>query len=80
MIKKLTRHGNSTAIIIDKALLKLLNITSETELKISTNGESIIITPIYENSERTSNNKLIQDAVEKIMKKYEPALRKLSKN
>ena len=81
MIKKLTRHGNSTAVIIDKALLKVLNITPETELKISTNGESIIITPVREASlEKISENKIIQNAVEEVMKKYAPALKKLAKN
>lgn len=81
MIKKLTRHGNSTAVIIDKALLRVLNITPETELKISTNGESIIITPVREASlKKISENRIIQNAVEEVMKKYAPALKKLTKN
>jgi len=82
MIKKLTRHGNSNAVIIDKALLEVLNITIETELKVSTNGESIILTPVRESfaANKISKNKVIEDAVEEVMKKYAPALKKLAKN
>lgn len=46
MIKTLTSHGNSAALIIDKPLLELLNISLNTPLKLSTDGKSLIITPI----------------------------------
>ncbi|KMY68601.1 AbrB family transcriptional regulator [Desulfocarbo indianensis] len=45
MIKKLTRHGNSMALVIDKPILELLNISSETPLEITTDGRSLTITP-----------------------------------
>ncbi|EQA37616.1 toxin-antitoxin system, antitoxin component, AbrB family [Leptospira inadai serovar Lyme str. 10] len=46
MIKKLIQHGNSSALIIEKPILELLSITSETSLDIKTDGKSLIITPI----------------------------------
>ena len=46
MIKKLSRHGNSMALIIDKPILEILNITDETPLKISTDGKIITIKPM----------------------------------
>ena len=51
MIKKLSKFGNSMAFIIDKPILELLNILPDTELKVSTDGNSLIITPI--NKENT---------------------------
>ena len=45
MIKTLTAHGNSTALIIDKALLEVLGISLRTPLEIVTDGKSLIITP-----------------------------------
>jgi antitoxin component of MazEF toxin-antitoxin module len=46
MVKRLQAVGNSSGIIIDKPVLELLRITSETELDVSTDGERLIITPI----------------------------------
>ena len=45
MPKTLTRHGNSFALLIDKGIMELLNIDSDTPLEIRTNGESLIVTP-----------------------------------
>ena len=46
MIKKLTRHGNSHALVIDRAVLDLLKIDDDTPLEISTDGTRLIIEPI----------------------------------
>ena len=45
MIKTLTRHGNSWALVIDKPVLELLNIDPTTPLEISTDGQTLTITP-----------------------------------
>jgi antitoxin MazE len=46
MVKKLTKHGNSLALVIDKAVLELLKIDADTPLEISTDGGVLIISPI----------------------------------
>lgn len=46
MIKNLSVHGNSAALIIDKPILELLDINFDTPLKLTTDGVSLIITPI----------------------------------
>jgi len=45
MLKKLVKYGNSHALILDKAILELLNIEEGSVVKIKTDGKSIIITP-----------------------------------
>lgn len=45
MIKQLTKHGNSLALIIDRALLEILDISADTPLKIQTDGKSLIVSP-----------------------------------
>lgn len=45
MLKKLVKYGNSNALVLDKALLELLNITEGAVVKIKTDGTSLIITP-----------------------------------
>ena len=46
MIKKLTKHGNSYVLLIEKPVMDLLNIKPESELKVITDGRSLVITPI----------------------------------
>ncbi|MDK1030940.1 MAG: AbrB/MazE/SpoVT family DNA-binding domain-containing protein [Planctomycetia bacterium] len=46
MIKKLSKVGNSLALIIAKPILRLLDIDADTPLKITTDGDSIHIHPI----------------------------------
>ncbi len=45
MIKKLVRYGNSNALVIDRAILELLNISEGSLVKMSTDGKSLIVTP-----------------------------------
>jgi antitoxin component of MazEF toxin-antitoxin module len=51
VVKKLTKHGNSLALVIDRPILELLNIDTETPLDISTDGRRLIVAPA-EPSER----------------------------
>jgi len=52
MVKRLQAIGNSSGIIIDKPILELLDITPDTELDVSTDGERLIISPIRPKSSR----------------------------
>src|SRR5690242_16841931 len=45
MLKKLVKYGNSNALVLDKAILELLDIEEGSIVKIKTDGSSIIITP-----------------------------------
>ena len=56
MVKKLTRHGNSLALVIDKPILELLKITAETPLEISTDGRTLIIAPSRQGDRRSTLN------------------------
>lgn len=46
MIKKLTRQGNSSALIIDKAVMNLMDITDDTPLKVTVKGRRLIVEPL----------------------------------
>jgi len=45
MRKTLTAVGNSLALVIDRPILELLEITRETELRLTTDGRRLIIEP-----------------------------------
>ena len=46
MEKRLTRTGNSLALVLDKPLLEATGIDGDTPLEISTDGDVIVITPV----------------------------------
>ena len=45
MLKKLAKYGNSTTLVIDKAILELLNMNESTIVKLKIDGPSLIVTP-----------------------------------
>ena len=45
MTKKLIRQGNSAALVLDKAILELLNVQMDAPLEVTTDGKNIIISP-----------------------------------
>lgn len=74
MIKKLTRHGNSMALVIDKGVLELLEIDDKTRLNISTDGKALLISPIRDKKRK----KEFEAALEKVNSNYGRALKKLA--
>jgi antitoxin component of MazEF toxin-antitoxin module len=46
MKKKLTRTGNSLALVLDRELLEATGIDASTSLEVSTDGEIIVISPV----------------------------------
>jgi len=79
MIKKLSKFGNSKALIIDKAILRLLNIDEETELEIQIKGKSIVISPVKKGRKRkVSNNQKLQKAYEDVIDKYYDDFKKMA--
>ena len=46
MTKTLIQHGNSLALVIDKPILEMLQISADTPLDLTTNGDSLLISPV----------------------------------
>jgi antitoxin component of MazEF toxin-antitoxin module len=46
MTKKLTRTGNSLALVLDRQLLKATGIDATTRLEVSTDGDVIVVSPV----------------------------------
>jgi antitoxin MazE len=74
MVKKLTRHGNSLALVIDRPVLDLLEINPETPLDVSTDGRQLTVTPAKSSARR----KKFDAAQEWAHKRYGKAFRKLA--
>lgn len=79
MVKKLVRHGNSLALILDKPVLDLLKISEETPLEVETlDGKTLHIKPVTEAKKR-SVRPSVKEALNKTNKNFGKTLRNLSK-
>jgi len=74
MIKQLTRTGNSYALVLDRAILELINVQPDTPLDISIDGRRLIITPVTEAERR----KKFKDALEWTNRRHGKTLKRLS--
>ena len=74
MIKHLTTHGNSLALVIEKAILELLHINQDTPLEINTDGKNLIISPVDEERE-----KKFEAAMNKVHKRHAATFKALAK-
>jgi antitoxin MazE len=76
MRKKLTRHGNSLALVIDRPILDLVNIQADQSLEISTDdGRRLIISPVQD--EKTGRK--IRQAVKTADRRYGRMFKRLAK-
>lgn len=74
MIKKLQKHGNSRALVIDKALMEALGIDDTTPLQISVSGHSLIVTPVDVGLGRQA----IAEAIKDLRPRYGKMLKNLA--
>ena len=74
MVKTLTKHGNSYALIIDKPNLDLLKINPDTPLEVSTDGKSLMVSPVNDPQRRMK----FEAALESINKRYAKAFKRLA--
>ena len=74
MAKKLTRTGNSLALVLEKPILEATGIDAETPLEISTDGDVIIVSPLR-SKRRTAKLKGI---LEELHREHAGAFRRLA--
>ena len=74
MIKHLTTHGNSLALVIEKGILELLGINKKTALRVSTDGSSLIVSPVKEGK----REKKFSQALEEINRDHAKTLKALA--
>lgn len=75
LIKTLTKHGNSFALVIDKPILDLLSIDPETPLKISTENGALTIKPATPDEVKER----FGDSLKEMNKRYGKMLKNLAK-
>ena len=71
MVKKLTKHGNRVALVIDRPILDLPKIDPKTLLDVSAAGKQLIVAPVKLSARRKK--------LEWAHKRYGKAFEKLAK-
>jgi antitoxin MazE len=74
LVKRLTKHGNSLALVIDRPILEMLGIDEGTTLSIRTDGHRLVITRAQDETRHAA----ARDAVAHVTKKYSKALKRLA--
>jgi len=74
MTKTLIKHGNSLALVIDKPILEMLHISADTPLELTSNGDSLLISPVRDKKRQ----KKIRASLKKINRKYGDDLKRLA--
>lgn len=74
MIKKLSAHGNSLALVIDRPVLDLLKIDADTPLEVSTDGKVLIVSPVRDPRRR----KKFEEALSSTNQRYGRMLKRLA--
>ncbi len=74
MIKTLTKHGNSLALVIEKPILDLLGVEADTPFDVTTDGQALVLTPIRDVNRQAT----FKTALDKVNNKYARALKKLA--
>ncbi|MCA9277669.1 MAG: AbrB/MazE/SpoVT family DNA-binding domain-containing protein [Phycisphaeraceae bacterium] len=75
MIKSLTKHGNSHAIILDRTILDQLGITPETPVQVTVSDGHLTITPVHVGL----GTDRVNDLMKKVRNRYSSTLKKLAK-
>ena len=74
MVKRLAKHGNSLALVIDRGVLDLLEIDGNTPLSVTTDGKCLIVTPVRD----PEREKRFRAALAKVNRRYGSALKRLA--
>ena len=75
MIKKLTKHGNSAALVIERPILDLLGASIDTAFEVVTDGIVLIMTPVKD----VTRHKRFQKSLRKNGERYAKSFEELAK-
>lgn len=71
MIKKLTKHGNSYALIIDKAIQELMGITRDSDLELEVRSGTLSIKRHQSAPSESRFDRLLQKHISRYRKAFE---------
>ena len=74
MTKTLIKHGNSLALVIDKPILEMLEISADTPLELTSNGDVLMVAPVRDRARQ----RRLRTSLDKINRKFGDDLQRLA--
>jgi antitoxin component of MazEF toxin-antitoxin module len=74
MMKKLIKHGNSRALVVDKALLEAAGLSEDALFQVSINPSGGLVIQSLENNQ----TELFQEKFEELNQKYKNLMKRLA--
>jgi len=74
MTKTLIKHGNSLALMIDKPILEMLQISADTPLELTSNGDVLMVSPVRDKARQ----KKLRASLEKLNRQFGDDLKRLA--
>jgi antitoxin component of MazEF toxin-antitoxin module len=74
MLKKLARHGNSVAVVLDKPVLDLLHVKAGGMVEVLTDGKDLVLSPVRDKAAAQE----LTAWLPKADKKYHKAFKRLA--
>ena len=74
-VKKLTKLGNSQALVIDKQTLAQMGLSEGSEVQMTLHGQQLVVTPVHPAIPEESFKK----SLDHISEKYDELFRRLAK-
>ena len=75
MIRTLKKHGNSQALVIDRATMEAMGITAETPLQVTVRDGSLVVTPTQVGIDAEG----FEASTQKILRRYDGMLKRLAR-
>ena len=78
MVKMLTKHGNSYALVIDKPILELLNLEPDSPVEVTTDGKVLTISKLSDAGRKEYAKGRLASSLAKVNAKHGKALKRLA--
>lgn len=75
MVKRLRKVGNSSALILDKAVMEMIGLEENAEVQLTVHNGSLIVTPARP---RQVDPKRFEERLERVVSRRRKALKKLA--
>jgi antitoxin component of MazEF toxin-antitoxin module len=75
MVKQLRKVGNSSAVILDRAIMELVGVEENGEVQLTVRNGSLVLTPV--NPRRVSKERF-EDCLSRVIRRRRSALRRLA--
>lgn len=62
MVKRLTKTGNSLALVLDRPILERAKIDANAPLEVSTDGDVIVISPVRDRRRTARLPRIVEEA------------------